>query len=138
MKTLSIKNPWAYLIAFGLKDIENRSWHTNIRGTVLIHASAAMHERYLPNVRGGCFTGPCASKINHAGIAPKIISNELIYSAIIGKMDIVDCISNSKSIWAEEGQYHWVIKNAVLFKEPVLNVKGKLSFWDFDLPDYVL
>lgn len=131
MKTLSVKNPWAYLLAIGLKDVENRSWHTNFRGTVLIHASAAMHERYLPGVRGNCFTGECASAINHKGIAPKIILNELIYSSIIGKMDIVDCVSNSNSIWAEKGQFHWIIKNAILFDQPILNVKGKLSFWEY-------
>lgn len=42
MKALSIRQPWAWLIANGYKDIENRSWRTNYRGPVLIHASAAM------------------------------------------------------------------------------------------------
>ncbi len=31
MKALSIKNPWGYLIATGLKNVENRSWRTNFR-----------------------------------------------------------------------------------------------------------
>ena len=39
MKTLSIRNPWAYLIAYGVKDVENRSWKTDYRGELLIHAS---------------------------------------------------------------------------------------------------
>jgi hypothetical protein len=38
--TLSIKNPWPYLIAAGVKDVENRSWTTNYRGRLLLHASA--------------------------------------------------------------------------------------------------
>lgn len=29
--------------------------------------------------------------------------------------------------------YNWVLANAVLFDEPTLGVKGKLSFWDYDL-----
>jgi hypothetical protein len=39
MKILSIRQPWAYLITRGSKNIENRSWPTNYRGPVLIHAS---------------------------------------------------------------------------------------------------
>lgn len=40
MKALSIRQPWAWLIVNGYKDIENRSWRTNYRGPVLIHASS--------------------------------------------------------------------------------------------------
>lgn len=38
-KVLSVQNPWAYLIAYGVKDIENRGWSTPYRGKILIHAS---------------------------------------------------------------------------------------------------
>lgn len=40
MKALSIRQPWAWLIVNGYKDIENRSWNTKFRGQVLIHASS--------------------------------------------------------------------------------------------------
>jgi len=39
MKILSIRQPWEYSITRGSKNIENRSWPTNYRGPVLIHAS---------------------------------------------------------------------------------------------------
>ena len=39
MKTLSIKQPWAWAIIHGGKDVENRTWTTNYRGPLLIHAS---------------------------------------------------------------------------------------------------
>ena len=39
MKTLSIRQPFASLICRGIKTIENRSWKTNYRGKLLIHAS---------------------------------------------------------------------------------------------------
>jgi ASCH domain len=42
MKILSIRQPWAYLIANGQKNIENRTWLTNYRGPFLIHASLAL------------------------------------------------------------------------------------------------
>ena len=39
MKVLSIKEPYATLIATGNKLIETRSWKTNYRGELFIHAS---------------------------------------------------------------------------------------------------
>jgi hypothetical protein len=35
---LSINQPWAWLIAAGHKDVENRNWKTDFRGEFLIHA----------------------------------------------------------------------------------------------------
>lgn len=39
MKVLSIWGPWAQLIAYGIKDVENRSWTTDCRGPVAIHCT---------------------------------------------------------------------------------------------------
>ena len=39
MKALSVKAPWAYYLAAGLKDVENRIWKTDYRGPVAIHVS---------------------------------------------------------------------------------------------------
>jgi hypothetical protein len=41
MKALTIRQPWATLIVMGIKNIENRSWKTNYRGELLIHAGKA-------------------------------------------------------------------------------------------------
>lgn len=38
MKALTIKEPWATLIIEGYKEYEFRSWKTNYRGKILIHA----------------------------------------------------------------------------------------------------
>ncbi|HVC58350.1 MAG TPA: ASCH domain-containing protein [Candidatus Acidoferrales bacterium] len=40
MKCLSVKQPYADLIVKGLKTVELRSWNTNYRGELLIHASS--------------------------------------------------------------------------------------------------
>lgn len=40
MKVLTIQNPYGYLICYGIKDIENRSWKTKYRGSILIHTSS--------------------------------------------------------------------------------------------------
>jgi activating signal cointegrator 1 len=39
MKTLSLTQPWATLVALGAKRIETRSWATAYRGNLAIHAS---------------------------------------------------------------------------------------------------
>jgi len=39
MKTLSVKQPHATLICAGVKRVENRTWTTDYRGRLLIHAS---------------------------------------------------------------------------------------------------
>ncbi len=38
LKAISIRQPWAWLIVNGYKDVENRIWVANLRGPVLIHA----------------------------------------------------------------------------------------------------
>jgi len=49
MRALSLWQPWASLMAVGAKKIETRSWPTNYRGLVAIHASKrfAEEERML-------------------------------------------------------------------------------------------
>ena len=42
MKVIVIRQPWAWLIVNGFKDVENRSWNTRYRGTLLIQASATL------------------------------------------------------------------------------------------------
>jgi len=43
---LSIRQPWAWLIANGHKDIENRDWFTPYRGLVLIHAPRRLDDNF--------------------------------------------------------------------------------------------
>lgn len=38
MKAITISQPWASLIASGKKWVENRTWATNYRGPIAIHA----------------------------------------------------------------------------------------------------
>jgi len=42
VKVIVVRQPWAWLIVNGYKDIENRSWHTRYRGKLLIQASASL------------------------------------------------------------------------------------------------
>ena len=140
MKALSIKQPWASLIAHGIKDIENRTWKTHFRGRIYIHASAKEIGCLSEVLNDKQFSKVC--EIWNSDYFP----NRNI-SAIIGEVDIVDCVVNHHSIWSEKTKgryvgdgvfvlsekpiYNWVLANPVLYEKPILNVKGKLSFWEF-------
>lgn len=39
---LPVRQPWAWLIIHGGKDVENGNWTTRVRGRVLIHAAKGM------------------------------------------------------------------------------------------------
>ena len=125
MKAISIKQPWASLIAHGIKDIENRTWkcpQKYIGKRVLIHASMVGEKDYF--IPKSFFTNPKVCSI--------LESNELPHGAIIGSVVIADCVQNHPSVWAEKCCWNWVLKDAVLFDKPIMDVKGKLSFWEYD------
>lgn len=47
LKALSVRQPWAHAIVLGAKTIENRSWPTNMRGTIAVHAAQALDDKDL-------------------------------------------------------------------------------------------
>ena len=125
MKAITIKQPWASLIVYGIKDIENRNWRTNFRGRILIHSSAKGDI-----AKFGCLQPNQRLKVLNTPIS-RICFNDLPFGSIIGSVEIVDCVQNHPSIWADKGVYNWVLANPVLFKNPI-PAKGKLSFWEYD------
>ncbi|RYF10502.1 MAG: ASCH domain-containing protein [Flavobacteriales bacterium] len=149
MKTLSIKQPWASLIATGIKDIENRTWATKYRGRIYIHASGKLAFDSLANQLTTDQLDAVA-KHNLESYPKNIILSAVKYcltSAIIGEVDIVDCVLGHTSVWAEHTAivlrkgvevevpvYNWVLANPVLYDQPILNVKGALSLWEYERP----
>lgn len=66
MKALTIIQPWATLIASGHKMNETRSWKTNYRGEVLIHAG-----KNPKDYTSGCYIDdPDGRHFQDAGITP--------------------------------------------------------------------
>jgi hypothetical protein len=141
-KVLSVKQPWARLICSGIKDIENRTWkcpQKYIGQRVLIHASADKKLNLLALTREQ-YEDAC-DKFDWKETRSV---DRWDRSSIIGSVEIVGCEINHPSIWAEYTRgwpsdpkviYHWVLANPILFEKPILNVKGRLRFWDFDLPE---
>ena len=148
MKAITIRQPWASLIAHGIKDIENRTWKCPgkyIGERVLIHASKTQYETPMYLLTDEQYDSIKQEKRIE-------INNSLEYGCIIGSVEIVDCVVNHTSIWAEKSQmkcagddvpiefcdkpiYNWVLANPILFDEPIMNVKGKLGFWNYEFSE---
>lgn len=47
MKAITIKQPFASLIAAGLKEYEFRTWKTKYRGEILIHAGKGVDKKAM-------------------------------------------------------------------------------------------
>jgi hypothetical protein len=98
MGGISIKQPYAWLVVTGKKNIENRSWYTHHRGPLAIHAG-------LKRI----------SKVELEDIARKyrvrIPPEQLQRGGIIGVVDLVDVVTSHDSKWFH-GPYGWVLRNA--------------------------
>src|SRR5712692_3895082 len=79
VRTLSLRQPWAWLVVNGYKDIENRSWRTNHRGALLIHASSTTTTLQADLRR---------VKNEYAVDVPA----NLKFGGVVGIVDVVDCV----------------------------------------------
>ena len=125
MKALSIKQPWAWLIIHGGKDIENRSWRTKFRGRFLVHASAGCTKKEWASAVSFALN---AGLIKHPAEVPPI--NELEFGSIIGSVELVDCVDTSHSPW-------YMGQNGFVLSDPkplaIMPYKGRLGFFEVDL-----
>ena len=119
MKCISIRQPWAWLIVSGHKDIENRDWPTHYRGPVVIHAS-----KRVP------YEDECADIEKRFGVK---LPDDFEVGGIIGTAEIVDCVSAHDSRWFF-GAFGFVLNNAC--PVPFVPMPGKLGLFNvgFELP----
>lgn len=136
MRALSINQPWAWLIVHGFKDIENRDWPTDYRGTVLIHAGIKMSDDAFLSAQSVVMGLPedilsaIRDRDGQEKCTPRLM-RERWMGGIVGQADIVDCVKQSDSPWFF-GEYGFVLKNQVAF-EKMIPCKGALGFFT---PDY--
>ena len=128
MKALSVRAPWWWAILHLGKDIENRDWCTNFRGTVYLHAGKFWKpEEIVEDIDDISFI--------MGDKTPKVFCPDGELRAgcgcIVGKVDIVGCVNKSDSRWFF-GEYGFVLKNPVAFPKPI-PFKGALGF--FEVPD---
>ena len=118
MRALSIRQPWAWLIVNGYKDIENRTWPTQFRGRVYIHAGRRVVPDDFPEQR---------EYLHRSGI---ILPSDMPRGAIVGEATITDCVNASDSPWFC-GPYGFVLAAAVSYPEPI-PCRGRLGFFRVD------
>ena len=116
-KALSIRQPWAWLIVNGIKDVENRNWRTHYRGPVLVHAGKKI-EMYAYDY--------VAETISDTIKIPP--PDQLECGGIVGVTTIVDCIESfSDSPWHVLGANGFILRESKPL--PFMPCKGNLSFF---------
>ncbi len=120
MKALSLKQPYAELVASGKKKIELRNWNTRFRGEFLIHASKKPDKEAMKRLGFETLpTGVIVGKAALVDVKHYLSKKEHLKDK---NMHLAD---NS---W---GNYGFILKNAKRIKE--IPVNGKLGFWELDL-----
>lgn len=131
MKVLSLKEPWATLIAKKKKCIETRSWKTQYRGELYIHAS-------LSRLDG--------ETKKRTELMELFNEEELQYGKIICKCKLVDCIKMTEEYinkikkenkieyicgYYSVGRYAWILEDIQVLQKPI-SAKGKLNIWTYN------
>ena len=130
MKVITVKQPYATLIAEGLKKYEFRTWNTKYRGDILIHAGKTVDKKAIERFKDYNFEYPTGCIIAKAKITDVEYvddefvnkvgpTNPLVYKGIIEKKD-----------WAG---YGFKIENVEKIKPIYIN--GQLGFWNYDYED---
>ena len=149
MKALSIKPPWAYYIIYGipfcvavnnqdgtqrvedsgkviLKNIENRKWPlpANFQLPQRIYVHVGKQQDDITSVME--FTVVKLGMPAYSIITS--YSRRFPRGAIIGEVDIVDCVTVSDNPWFT-GPYGFVLANPEAYNHPI-SCKGRLGFFE--------
>jgi len=101
LRALSVRQPYAWLIVNGYKDVENRSRATSHRGALLIHAglrTANLKEERLRNYER-------QYRVKLPG------RDEYELGGIVGMVDVVGCTERSNSPWYDPDYIGWTLAN---------------------------
>ena len=130
MKVLSIKEPFASLIKEKVKLIETRSWKTNYRGIIYIHASLKKINTKDERIKKLLKIIP-DKQMQYGNIICKCILEDCIYM----DKDFINKIKKDKQEYLcghyEIGRYAWILKVVEVLKKP-LPAKGRLGIWNFN------
>ena len=106
IRVLTIRPAWAHAIFHLGKDVENRSWTTSYRGPMAIIAGKRMEPDVLLSL----------------GIDPAAVRT----GVLLGIVDLIDVVRDSRSSWAIPGDYHWMLRNPRLLLSPI-PMRGSLA-----------
>ena len=127
MKVITLKQPWATLVAEGLKKYEFRSWKCSYRGELLIHAGAGVDKEAMQSVAHLNYTFPKKRIIAEVNLTDCILLDEEKSKAINKTCPLV---------------YRDKIRTGYAFKlEDVekinidVEIPGKLGFWEYNIKE---
>ena len=148
MKAISLWQPWASLIATGAKTIETRSWSTNYRGPLAIHAAKTWNQELDAMICEGRIQGGLAPLVGKplGHTWPGVHKKDLPFGCVVAICDLVDCIPTAEMTQTQvfpqrffgdftPGRYGWVLAN-VRRIEPIPAI-GRQGFWDWSPPEGV-
>lgn len=127
MKVLTLKQPWATLVAEGIKKYEFRSWKTNYRGKILIHAGAGIDKEDIKKYKDMDLEFPSKKIVAVVEIEDCLKLDEQLNNKIIAENNIA--YGNK----VREG-YAWKlggVKKINYNKE----INGKLGLWNLDIDE---
>jgi hypothetical protein len=126
VRCLTVRQPWAWAIMEGVKDVENREWATMYRGPLFIHAAVVPAFKWAP--------GQILDD-DETELPPMA---ELEYGAILGVVDLVDCVPADELLdpmslvccneLFVSGPYCWMLENPRRLEMPVM-CKGQMGLW---------
>ena len=97
MKAISLHQPWASLLAHGLKLCETRAWPIFHRGPLLIHAA----KRWTPEQAETCLGLFFRRRLESVGVVFTAVEAEaragwnLPLGKIVGRVDVTDCFATA-------------------------------------------
>ncbi len=124
MKVITIKQPWASLIALGYKTYEFRTWKTKYRGDILIHAGKGIDKEAMRIFKHLNLAYPKGEIIAKAMVTDCIFVNEEVGEKLLKKDPLV--YYNLKN-WKGFG---FKLENVQKIKPIPIN--GKLSLWEYN------
>ena len=121
-KALSFKQPWAWLMCKGFKDIENRNWRTQFTGRIHVHASKS-HSDMTKEILAFMLRNLTNEQASEFMLA----YNQLDFGALIGELNITGCVNAHLSPWFF-GKYGFTVSEPILYDKPI-PCKGQLNFF---------
>lgn len=130
MKVITIKQPFASLIVENIKEYEFRTWKTNYRGKILIHAAKTVDKIAMKKFKKYNLDCPTGCIIGVASITDCIKVDDDFRKILEEKNNLVYANVIENKQWSG---YGFKLENASKIKP--IKVNGKLSLWEYDYKD---
>lgn len=131
MKVLSIRQPWASLIAYKIKAVELRTWKTNYKGPLAIHASKGF-DKTAYQILKNLFPDKPFDLLEYP--RGKIIATCYLLDTISLEGSTYDVFTDRHLCPLSHFQrvpYGWVFRGAKPLRNPI-PCKGQQGLWNFD------